>query len=227
MFASSLTLRTVISLYSILLVSLHYSTDYSRHRSQEYETEDGPWDPVSGIASVLLGTLSSLVVGASEIPSDVFHALKTKLHSRHNSINKDGSSDTNSIIDSSSLASHEKHPHHHHSRLDHAKQVASHVAEIGLSVPMDLANSLAQGFHNVPKIYQDKTVRPQENVTGMKSGLQGAGKDFTHGIYDGVTGVVTQPFQGAREEGAVGFVKGIGKGIGGLVLKPTAGKPPL
>jgi hypothetical protein len=219
-------------------------------------------------------------VGASEIPSDVFHALKTKLHSRQNSINKETSSDTNSVesdrklsesnttlssassqtdpkkeaespkdsagtttdlteppeevllskevsVDSeaSSIAPHEKKHHHHlHERIDYAKQVASHVAEVGLSVPMDFANSLAQGFHNVPKIYQDHTVRPQENVTGMKSGLQAAGKDLTHGILDGVTGIVTQPFHGAMEEGAVGFVKGIGKGIGGLVLKPTAGK---
>lgn len=89
---------------------------------------------------------------------------------------------------------------------------------------MDLASNIAQGFHNVPKLYQDHTVRPHENVTGIKSGLKAAGKDFTHGIYDGVTGVVTQPVHGAMEEGPVGFLKGVGKGLGGLVLKPTAGK---
>jgi hypothetical protein len=128
--------------------------------------------------------------------------------------------------EASSIAPPEKKHHHTHLRehLDHAKQIASHVAEAGLAVPMDFANSLAQGFHNVPKIYQDHTVRPQENVTGMKSGLQAASREFTHGIYDGVTGVLTQPFQGAKEERAVGFVKGVGKGIGGLVLKPTSGE---
>ncbi len=31
--------------------------------------------------------------------------------------------------------------------------------------------------------------------------------------------------KGAEKEGAAGFVKGIGKGIGGLVLKPGAGMP--
>jgi hypothetical protein len=35
---------------------------------------------------------------------------------------------------------------------------------------------------------------------------------------------VTQPLEGAREHGALGLVTGIGKGIGGLVLKPGAGK---
>lgn len=232
---------------------------------------------------MLLGTLSTLVVGAADIPSGVFHALKKGFHSRHNSVDTKPSSDTNSIpsdrkqfsstsssaslenepsespkdqnaltggltevpeeisllketsieSEASSISlssaetsdSHHKHHHHHHlhEHLSHAKRAASHVAEIGLAVPMDFANSLAQGFHNVPKLYQDHTVRPQENITGMKSGLQAARKDFRHGIYDGVTGVVTQPVHGAMEEGALGFLKGVGKGLGGLVLKPTAG----
>ena len=40
--------------------------------------------------------------------------------------------------------------------------------------------------------------------------------------------MVTQPFEGAKENGALGLItgigKGIGKGIGGLVLKPGAGE---
>ncbi|KAL8863755.1 MAG: hypothetical protein Q9198_010364 [Flavoplaca austrocitrina] len=32
----------------------------------------------------------------------------------------------------------------------------------------------------------------------------------------------TQPFRGAREGGVTGFVKGIGKGLGGFFLKPSA-----
>lgn len=34
----------------------------------------------------------------------------------------------------------------------------------------------------------------------------------------------TQPFRGAREGGVTGFMKGIGKGLGGFLLKPSAGK---
>lgn len=43
-------------------------------------------------------------------------------------------------------------------------------------------------------------------------------------MYDGISGLVTQPMNGAKKEGAAGLVKGIGKGIGGLVLKPGAGE---
>lgn len=46
---------------------------------------------------------------------------------------------------------------------------------------------------------------------------------FGYGFYDGITGVVTQPIIGAKQEGAAGFFKGMGKGLGGLVLKPGAG----
>ncbi len=35
---------------------------------------------------------------------------------------------------------------------------------------------------------------------------------------------MTQPLRGAEKEGAAGLVKGIGKGIGGLILKPGAGQ---
>jgi hypothetical protein len=42
-------------------------------------------------------------------------------------------------------------------------------------------------------------------------------------MFDGITGLVTQPLQGAKQEGASGFIKGFGKGIAGLVVKPGAG----
>jgi hypothetical protein len=40
----------------------------------------------------------------------------------------------------------------------------------------DLTASLAQGLHNVPKLYGDKTVRTPEKITGWQSGLKAAGK---------------------------------------------------
>lgn len=43
-------------------------------------------------------------------------------------------------------------------------------------------------------------------------------------MFGGITGLVTQPLRGAEKDGAAGLIKGIGKGIGGLVLKPGAGE---
>lgn len=42
-------------------------------------------------------------------------------------------------------------------------------------------------------------------------------------MVDGVTGVFSKPVIGAMEEGVGGFFKGLGKGMVGLVTRPTAG----
>jgi len=98
------------------------------------------------------------------------------------------------------------------------------IVAAGMKSPMDFTLGIARGFHNAPKLYGDDTVRPQEKVTDLQSGLKAAGKEFGLGFYDGITGLVTQPLRGAEKEGAAGFLKGVGKGIGGLILKPGAGK---
>lgn len=97
------------------------------------------------------------------------------------------------------------------------------IVGAGLKSPMDLTLGLAQGFRNAPRLYGDDTVRQQEKITGFGSGLKTAGKEFGYGLYDGIGGLVTQPIRGAQKEGAAGFFKGVGKGIGGVVLKTTAG----
>lgn len=103
-----------------------------------------------------------------------------------------------------------------------ATKAGGKIVKSGLKSPMDFTMSLAQGFHNAPKLYGDTTVRKPTKVTDFRSGLTAAGKEFGYGFYDGITGLVTQPVQGARKEGAAGLVKGLAKGAFGLVLKPGA-----
>jgi hypothetical protein len=38
---------------------------------------------------------------------------------------------------------------------------------------------------------------------------------------------VTQPKYGQKEAGTKGMIKGVGKGIGGVFLKPAAGMSPV
>lgn len=96
------------------------------------------------------------------------------------------------------------------------------VASAGIKSPMDFTLGLARGFHNAPKLYGDESVRKSEKITDFSSGIRVAGKEFGYGFYDGISGLVTQPFEGAKKEGAAGFIKGFGKGLGGIVLKPGA-----
>ena len=48
-------------------------------------------------------------------------------------------------------------------------------------------------------------------------------RDLSMGFVGGVTGVVTKPYEGAKETGVGGFFKGVGKGVAGLVTRPTGG----
>jgi hypothetical protein len=98
-----------------------------------------------------------------------------------------------------------------------------HIITTSLKTPLTFTNGLTLGFHNLPTLYSDSTVRPSPTISGVKSGLVAAGKGFGYGLSDGLTGLVTQPYNGARKEGAVGFMKGVGKGISGVVCKTSAG----
>ena len=103
----------------------------------------------------------------------------------------------------------------------HTQSALSETSDAIARAPVDISHAIAQGFHNAPRLYGD-TVRPTQRITGMRSGLRAAGREFSFGIYDGVTGLALQPYHGAKAHGVVGFVEGIGKGIGGFVIKDLA-----
>ncbi|XP_043479643.1 vacuolar protein sorting-associated protein 13 isoform X2 [Leptopilina heterotoma] len=74
------------------------------------------------------------------------------------------------------------------------------------------------------KDYQRKRQEQlNKQPANLQEGLAQSGKGLFMGVFDGVTGVVTKPISGAREEGVEGFFKGFGKGVVGLVTRPTAG----
>lgn len=85
--------------------------------------------------------------------------------------------------------------------------------------PVDLAFALAQGFHNAPRLYGDDTVRAPVRITGWHSALRASRREFVYGLYDGWTGLWKQPARGWQEKGVGGAVRGVGLGVGGLVLK--------
>jgi hypothetical protein len=56
-----------------------------------------------------------------------------------------------------------------------AKGVAR-MTKATIRSPMTFTVAMAQGAHNLPKLYGDRTVRPQDRITGIGSGLKAAGK---------------------------------------------------
>ena len=61
-------------MFAYLAVSLSIFS----YRPREYDSDDGPWEPISGGASALLGTLGSLMMGVADFPVEVFKVFASK-----------------------------------------------------------------------------------------------------------------------------------------------------
>jgi len=59
--------------------------------------------------------------------------------------------------------------------------------------------------------------------TGLVDGLRGGGESVVRGFADGISGVFMAPVKEARTGGIGGFLKGVGKGVVGLAVKPLVG----
>jgi UDP:flavonoid glycosyltransferase YjiC (YdhE family) len=257
-------------------------------RGREYEVDDGPLDPITGGATSIIGTASTMMMGFADMPIETLKALKihpdatkkkpkpakgtdksdaaseklllegtesssgaatpstsrsgstfnfqeslAKIQSPTSPGSRSGSM-TGSLggnQDASRSSSQgpktdepkaSKDPRKYMETAMGSAEGVQRIVGAGFKSPMDFTMNLSKGFRNAPKLYGDDSVRKPEKVTDFKSGIRAAGREFGFGMYDGITGLVTQPMKGAQKEGAAGFFKGIGKGIGGIALKPGA-----
>ena len=90
-------------------------------------------------------------------------------------------------------------------------------------VVVDIPHAAAEGFRQVPRLYGEEP-KDYGTIDGWKSGAVFGGRNFVDGMTDGFKGLVTEPYQGAREEGALGAVKGFAKGTIGFATKIPSGK---
>lgn len=67
-----------------------------------------------------------------------------------------------------------------------------------------------EGFDNIPGLIGSDT-RSKGKITDWKSGFREAAYGFGYGIWDGVTGLVTEPIVAVKEEGAKGLMTGVGR----------------
>ncbi|XP_055887721.1 intermembrane lipid transfer protein VPS13A-like isoform X3 [Biomphalaria glabrata] len=68
-----------------------------------------------------------------------------------------------------------------------------------------------------------RRLRLQQEPSGLPASLALATRTLVMGVGLGLSGVILDPIKGAHEEGVEGFFKGVGKGILGLLTKPTGG----
>ncbi|KAM5361341.1 hypothetical protein ACJA88_014500 [Fusarium oxysporum] len=209
--------------------------DLKLFRSREYVTDEGPWDPISGGFTAICRALGNMAMGVADFPSETLKALPIPSTSSRKqsqvSLSTTSSKEQKrtGLNSQESLATVQSLPSLSGKDYDMLRQTRAHtskgfgrIVKAALESPAEISVSFTRGFHNVPKLWGDETVRPQEKVTDLKSGFKAIGKEFGFGWYDGVTGLFTQPWKGAQKDGAGGFVKGIGKGVGGFLIKPNA-----
>lgn len=94
------------------------------------------------------------------------------------------------------------------------------------------------GIAAIPKLL-GSNVRPKGEVNDLSSGIREAGKGLFYGWWDGITGLATEPWQGAQKEvsverikydhnliwqGAAGFLKGAGRSWVNVVARPAGGE---
>lgn len=144
----------------------------SRYRSCEYELGHGPWDPVSGGGLAITGLFYNVFRGFGEIASD-FARLSRVIEGFGGARSKD--TVMYSAYSQKKFARPLSAPVKKPLGSGSLKGVGR-IVKTTLRSPMAFTWALAQGAHNAPRMWGDNTVRRQDKITGLRSGLVAAGQ---------------------------------------------------
>lgn len=130
-------------------------------RPCEYDLNHGPWDPLSGGTIAVVDLFYDVFKGIGEIGSEFV---------RVPSVSQNEASNPNEAV---------HYPARSEVSLNSDDKIVGARAAKGFArmtkaavrSPMTVTVAMAQGAHNLPKMYGDKTVRPQDKITGVGSGL--------------------------------------------------------
>jgi hypothetical protein len=141
-----------------------------RFRSCEYNLTPGPWEPVSGATRAVLDLFYDVFKGVGEIGSEFVHMpyvdeMKGKARNTKQSKESHSSSDASASLD---------HSNHEKPKIlgTRAAKGTARMVKAAARAPMTFTVAMAQGSHNAPKLWNDKTVRPSDPITGLGSGLK-------------------------------------------------------
>ncbi|KYK61809.1 hypothetical protein DCS_02953 [Drechmeria coniospora] len=173
-------------------------SDVQPLRAVPYHIDINHWDPLTAGAASLFGTVSNFTVALGGTFVDPYKKYRSALSS--------GKDKKTASLASAAAA---------------GKGLGQASGSVVKGALVDMPLALAEGLRATPKLYGD-TVEDHGKVTDWKSGGVVAGKSFGFGMYRGLTEFVTKPMDGAKKEGSLGFIKGVGKGSVGLIAKPGA-----
>ncbi|KAE9377348.1 glycosyltransferase family 1 protein [Stipitochalara longipes BDJ] len=189
------------------------------------------YDPVTSTTSAFMGVQMDVVEATAGLFSQPYKEYKSRQTQKASSLKSDS---TSMINEASSLQSNGESSSRSSQVSKSSGSTAGAVAMAsaksfgnfygksfkGLAVDIPLA--AAEGFKNIPALYGGQ-IRDNGPVTDWKSGVVVGGKSFFYGMTEGLTDIFVQPYKGARDEGSLGALKGIGKGTVALASKTGAG----
>lgn len=191
------------------------------YKPKPIHIENHRWDVVSGTVSSGIGLNYDLLNALSGVYRNPREMYKSKEKQRARAVSASGASGSNVEAEdvSSDLTT-----------LEVAKMVGASakglsqftaVAVRGLLADVPVA--VTEGLRNTPKLYGQK-VPDHAPVTDWKSGITVAGTNFAQQMSEGLSDLIVQPARGVAKDGALGFGKGLAKGVVQTLTKPTAGK---
>ena len=171
--------------------------DFPRYQTKPITITNERWDPLTGIGSSGFSTIKGMATSAGDM-----------ITSPYTAIQKAAPGDSAAKTTGKAIANFGKGFGKFNGRLFHGAVV-------------DLPLAAAEGLRAVPKLYGEE-VQSHGEIKDAASGFSVGGKCFVQGMADGLSGLFTEPIQGMKQEGALGFAKGTGKGVLGLATKTTS-----
>jgi hypothetical protein len=99
-----------------------------------------------------------------------------------------------------------------------AKSLGGFVPTALKGMTVDIPLAMTEGLRNIPRLHGEEP-RDHGPITDIKSGFAVAGKGFMWGMTEAVSDILVKPIQGMQQDGAMGAVKGLGKGMSNMVSK--------
>ncbi|KAH8734160.1 hypothetical protein BGZ61DRAFT_566508 [Ilyonectria robusta] len=178
------------------------------YQSNPIIIETTRWDPLSGGASAVMATATDMAGSITGMATKPIEDLGGRASGDSGRPMSTKSEQSGSLAGRMAGAS--------------AKSVGKIAPTALKGMVVDIPLAITEGLRSVPRHYGGG-VRDHGPVTDAKSGMIVAGKTFAWGFIDGISDIVVQPYKGAKKDGALGAVKGLGKGAMSLATKSGAG----
>ncbi|PSN67556.1 UDP-Glycosyltransferase/glycogen phosphorylase, partial [Corynespora cassiicola Philippines] len=172
--------------------------DLSSYETSSTYIENNRWDPVTATASAYASLIGKMGSATMDMLCDPYAEMKRSHSESSNSATTAG-----------------------RAVIAGAKGFGRFNIALVKGTLIDIPFAAAEGFRLAPKLYGED-VKDHGKVKDVKSGLEVAGKNFAHGLYDGFTDLYKRPYEDAKSDGALGFVKGLSKGTLGFVTKTAS-----